>query len=63
MSSKQLNVFWPMQKKKLSDAIKVGDMCQVSVASGLLEVGRKRIAEANRELTDIVDRRKKIKFN
>jgi len=38
-------------EKRLSEAIKAGDMCQVSVASGLLEVGRKRVAAANRELT------------
>jgi hypothetical protein len=38
-------------------------MCQMSVALGMLEVGRKRNAEAIRELTDIADRRKKIKFN
>ena len=50
-------------EKKLSGAIKTGDMCQVSMASGLLEVGRKRIAEANRELSEIADRRKKIKLH
>jgi hypothetical protein len=40
-------------EKKLSDAVKSADMCQVSFASGLLEVGRKRIAEAHREMNDI----------
>jgi len=40
-------------EKRLSEAIKAGDMCQVSVASGLLEVGRKRVAAANIELTSI----------
>lgn len=50
-------------ENKLSAAIKAGDMRQTSVAAGMLEVGRKRIAEANRELTDIADRHKKTKFN
>lgn len=50
-------------EKKLSDAIKAGDMCQVSIASGLLEVGRKRIAETNRTLNEIADRRKKIRLD
>jgi len=48
-------------EKRLSEAIKTGDMCQVSVASGLLEVGRKRVAAANMELTSIADNRKKMK--
>ena len=50
-------------EKRLSEAIKAGDMCQVSVASGLLEVGRKRVAAANRELTSIADNRKKMKID
>jgi len=47
----------------LSEAIKAGDMCQVSVASGLLEVGRKGVAAANRELASIADNQKKMKIN
>jgi len=49
--------------KRLSEAIKGGDMCQLSVASGLLEVGRKRVAAANRELASIADNRKKMKID
>jgi hypothetical protein len=45
-------------EKKLSDAIKCGDMCKVSIASGLLEVGRKRIAQANKELSTIAENKK-----
>lgn len=50
-------------EKRLSEAVKAGDMCRVSVASGLLEVGRKRVAEANRELSSIADSRKKMKLS
>ena len=50
-------------EKRLSEAVKAGDMCLVSVASGLLEVGRKRVAEANRELTSIAATRKKMKLS
>ena len=50
-------------EKKMSDATKDGDMCQVSMALGLLEVRRKRIAEAHKELTEIADRSKKIRFD
>jgi len=38
-------------------------MCQVSVASGLLEIGRRRVAAANRELTSIADNWKKMKID
>jgi len=38
-------------------------MCQVSVTSGLLEVGRKKVAAANRELASIADNRKKMKID
>ena len=48
-------------EKQLSDAIKSGDMCKVSVASCLLEVGRKRIREANEKIDAIIDNRKKLK--
>ena len=36
-------------------------MCKVSVASGLLEVGRKRIREVNEKIDAIIDDRKKLK--
>jgi len=49
--------------KKLSEAIKAGDMCQVLLASGLLEVGRKGVDAANIELTSIADNRKKMKID
>jgi len=47
----------------LLEALKAGDMCQVSVASVLLEVGRKRVAAANIELMSIADNRKKMKID
>ena len=48
-------------EKQLSDAIKSGDMCKVSVASGLLKIGSKRIREANEKIDAIIDDRKKLK--
>ena len=48
-------------EKQLSDAIKSDNMCKVSVANGLLEVGRKRIRKANERIDAIIDNRKKLK--
>jgi len=45
------------------EAIKAGDMFQMSMASGLLEVGRKRVAAVNIKLTSIADNWKKMKID
>jgi hypothetical protein len=44
-------------EKKLSDAIKSGSLDSISIAHGLLEVARKRMDEANRELACLAKKR------
>jgi len=46
-------------ESKLADAIKHGDMDQVSVAHGLLEIARKRTATATTELRVVAQKRQK----
>lgn len=43
---------------KLSDAIKIGNMDQISVAHGLIEVARKRMDSATEELAKLAAKRK-----
>lgn len=45
-------------EEKLSDAIKAGNMDQISVAHGLLEVARKRMDSATDELSKLAAKRK-----
>jgi 5-methylthioribose kinase len=48
-------------EKKLSDAIKSGSLDSISIAHGLLEVARKRMDEANRELACLATNDKHVK--
>ena len=44
---------------KLSDAIKAGNMDQISVAHAMLEIARKRMSEATTELSALAVKRKR----
>ena len=44
---------------KLSDAIKAGNMDQISVAHAMIEIARKRMNEATNELSTLANKRKR----
>ena len=46
-------------EEKLSVAVKAGNLDEIAIAHGLLEIGRKRISEATTELAKLAVRREK----